>query len=420
MALATRCPNCQVLFRVVADQLKLRGGLVRCGACRHVFDAIGSLTYIEDNAGAVPEPRAPVRKAAPPTLHITAGAAAVLRALPDQPKARHRAPGRPGDAPGPDFSGPPTLMAHEERAEVAPRESSARAPRRVEPRLDRGAEAKAETRADSKIEPRGEAKVEPRSEARAETRAESRNDARSDVRADASGLRGAETEGRVEPVAGPEVSHPPSPRRKRRHEVEDTAHRDAKSSPGTTSAEAALEDESPQPEFLRAEREGISRGFSVFYGGGSAVLAVLLLLQLAIVFRTDLTTRWPQWRPALVQICGVFGCNVGWPTRAELLAVVGTELQAVPGTDVLELTAVIRNRASFKVALPAIEVTLTDTTNRTLARKVFVPVDYLASAGEQSSRIDEGLGAGSDYTIRVAFEARGVTAVGFVVYPFYL
>ena len=48
MALATRCPNCHALFRVAADQLKLRGGLVRCGACRHVFDATGTLSYIDD------------------------------------------------------------------------------------------------------------------------------------------------------------------------------------------------------------------------------------------------------------------------------------------------------------------------------------------------------------------------------------
>src|SRR5512134_2796782 len=50
MALATKCPQCGVLFRVVADQLKLRGGLVRCGQCRAVFDAIGSLTYVDDSA----------------------------------------------------------------------------------------------------------------------------------------------------------------------------------------------------------------------------------------------------------------------------------------------------------------------------------------------------------------------------------
>ena len=150
------------------------------------------------------------------------------------------------------------------------------------------------------------------------------------------------------------------------------------------------------------------------------MLALLFIAQLAVVFRTDLVTRWPAARPVLVRLCGVFDCFVGWPTRAELLAIVGTELQAIPGTDVLELTAVVRNRANFKLALPAVEVTLTDTQNRTVARKVFAPVDYLASAGDASARIDDGLGAGSDYTIRIAFEARGISAVGFVVYPFYL
>jgi hypothetical protein len=143
-------------------------------------------------------------------------------------------------------------------------------------------------------------------------------------------------------------------------------------------------------------------------------------LQLAAAFRTDLVTRWPQLRPTLITLCSVYGCSVGWPTRAELLAVVGTELQAVPGTDILELTAVVRNRAPFRVALPAVEVTLTDTNNRTLARKVFAPVDYLASSGEPSSRIGEGLGAGSDYVVKITFEARGLNAAGFVVYPFYL
>lgn len=34
----TRCPGCQTVFRVTAEQLALRGGQVRCGHCRTVFD----------------------------------------------------------------------------------------------------------------------------------------------------------------------------------------------------------------------------------------------------------------------------------------------------------------------------------------------------------------------------------------------
>lgn len=36
--LATRCPHCQTRFRVTPAQLELRAGMVRCGACREIFN----------------------------------------------------------------------------------------------------------------------------------------------------------------------------------------------------------------------------------------------------------------------------------------------------------------------------------------------------------------------------------------------
>jgi len=50
MALATRCPHCHTTFRVAADQLKLRGGIVRCGACQQVFDGNAHLVDLEAQA----------------------------------------------------------------------------------------------------------------------------------------------------------------------------------------------------------------------------------------------------------------------------------------------------------------------------------------------------------------------------------
>lgn len=35
----TRCPNCRTTFAVTDEQLQVRGGVVRCGECRHVFRA---------------------------------------------------------------------------------------------------------------------------------------------------------------------------------------------------------------------------------------------------------------------------------------------------------------------------------------------------------------------------------------------
>ena len=188
--------------------------------------------------------------------------------------------------------------------------------------------------------------------------------------------------------------------------------------PAEASAEEAVDAE-PPPSFTRPKRRK-ARSFSVVFGGGSVLLALLAAVQLTVIFRGELMIHWPQSRPALAELCAVFRCTVNWPTQADQLAVIGTELQAIAGTDALELTAVIRNRAGFKQALPAVEVTLMDARNRALARKVFTPADYLASAGEASSRLQEGFAPGGDFTIRILFEARGLTPAGFLVYPFYL
>ncbi len=354
MALATRCPQCQSLFRVVADQLKLRGGLVRCGSCRHVFDAIGSLTYVDDTS-VLTQPLQPAQPTAPSASASTAG---------------------------------------------APAEKAAVSERRIEPagdtrrRIDlerAGTEAGVPTLILADLPPASEVETQGQAATQDPDVAPAADDA------------APTTEARER-----------SARRERRRQRKLAAERAREEEAPAAQDEA----EEPAPEFLQGRQD--SRGFSIVFGGGSVLLAALMLAQLAVIFRTELSTRFPGSRPTLVQLCKPFGCTVGWPTRAELLAVVGTELQAVPGTDILELSAVIRNRASFGVALPAIEVTLTDTQNRDVARKVFAPVDYLASSGQPSSRIDEGLGAGADYEVRIHFEARGLTAAGYRVYPFYL
>lgn len=48
MALATRCPACSTVFRISTAQATAKGGTVRCGQCRHVFDALDALVRVED------------------------------------------------------------------------------------------------------------------------------------------------------------------------------------------------------------------------------------------------------------------------------------------------------------------------------------------------------------------------------------
>lgn len=45
---ATRCPHCQTRFRVTPAQLALRAGMVRCGACREIFN--GDQYLLQDPA----------------------------------------------------------------------------------------------------------------------------------------------------------------------------------------------------------------------------------------------------------------------------------------------------------------------------------------------------------------------------------
>jgi len=54
MALATQCPHCHTTFRVAADQLKLRGGIVRCGACQRIFDGNAHLIDLDKPAAPAP------------------------------------------------------------------------------------------------------------------------------------------------------------------------------------------------------------------------------------------------------------------------------------------------------------------------------------------------------------------------------
>lgn len=363
MALATKCPQCGALFRVVADQLKLRGGLVRCGQCRAVFDAIGSLTYVDDAA-----------------LAQSSAATATTPPAPSIPSAEETAARQ--------ALGPSTTLRI---APVAPATLAGNVPLRIElPKPPPEEPAMARRRARAAAQERAESGATAPAAYGSEDKVPTL--LAPDAVADAAA-------GSVPVAADVEaVERPPAP---------------AEAETG----EAA--DAEPPPSFMRPKRRR-TRGFSVVFGGGSVLLVLLAAVQLAVIFRGELMIHWPLSRPLLADLCAVFRCTVNWPTQADQLAVIGTELQAIAGTDALELTAVVRNRAGFKQALPAVEVTLMDARNRALARKVFTPADYLASAGEPSSRLQEGFSPGSDFTIRILFEARGLTPAGFLVYPFYL
>ncbi len=106
MALATQCPHCNTVFRVAHDQLKLRGGIVRCGTCKEVFD--GNAALINTDALRPPEPGRPTSAPAAP------------RTTPAPPSTAHAAtPGGAIDAGTPTPAAPDQPISHPEaEAEV--------------------------------------------------------------------------------------------------------------------------------------------------------------------------------------------------------------------------------------------------------------------------------------------------------------
>lgn len=101
MTLATTCPHCRTSFRVVADQLKLRRGRVRCGRCQKVFSGVDYLIDLDEPDLIDPEPPTPPT---PPTPEPLDGAMPQsemqLNAMPQAPEL-HGAPVDPtlGEAP---------------------------------------------------------------------------------------------------------------------------------------------------------------------------------------------------------------------------------------------------------------------------------------------------------------------------------
>jgi predicted Zn finger-like uncharacterized protein len=86
----TRCPGCQTIFRVTPEQLELRGGQVRCGHCRTVFDGKAQLISLAPTVRAEGEVEHDELAAGPPT--VTLRSAHALRPANEEAPTREPAP----------------------------------------------------------------------------------------------------------------------------------------------------------------------------------------------------------------------------------------------------------------------------------------------------------------------------------------
>lgn len=174
------------------------------------------------------------------------------------------------------------------------------------------------------------------------------------------------------------------------------------------------------PSFVRqADRAARWRrpGVRLALGALALLSAALLAAQVAHTWRDRLAARHPALAPLLAQGCAWLGCELG-PARAlEALSVESSGLVRVERSNLYRLQVSLRNRADHAVALPALDLTLTDARGELVARRVLQPADL----GESAATIAPGRDLALQATLQAAATADGTARVitGYTVELFY-
>ncbi|MDF9430409.1 DUF3426 domain-containing protein [Cupriavidus gilardii] len=165
---------------------------------------------------------------------------------------------------------------------------------------------------------------------------------------------------------------------------------------------------SPEEAALAAQRAAARRRRLRWVAAGAALAVLLAVVAAALLWRTELAGRVPALRPWLEAACAPLGCRVPPSKQLSALRIDGSQLQMPDaGADDYLLTMTLRNEGRALVALPAIELVLTDAQDRPLQRRVLMPADYLPPA--QRARDPEGaagLQAGAELPLQVRFRTR--------------
>lgn len=350
MAHVTQCPACSTRFRVVDDQLKISDGWVRCGRCGEVFDARQALVAHQPLSAAVPAD--PSASALPPsapwpsaTLPIPVPAPAVLQ-----------------------VTGPPVQQesaAAELGLDIVIGEDGVVHEALTEPMTAAVTEAAPPESSDSRP---AAAAVQPEAHTpdlvAAWTHPEVPEPAAT-LPAVGEGVVGGSVD--VAESASPMGEHPAG---------------DGGGAGAVVAAPSVLVGHgqalASDVSFLRAaRREAFWRTSSV--RSVLAALAVLLGLalpaQVVWLERERVAAAAPGLKPWLAAVCQPLGCEVGHWRRIEAVRLEGTALVRLKDGG-YRLEVGLNNTASLPVALPALELSLTNARDEVVLRRVILPSEW--------------------------------------------
>jgi predicted Zn finger-like uncharacterized protein len=128
------------------------------------------------------------------------------------------------------------------------------------------------------------------------------------------------------------------------------------------------------------------------------LLAALLALQYAVQERDRLAALQPALRPWLQTLCGALRCAIGPPRQIDALLIDSSSFSRLRN-DAYRLSFSLRNQAAVQVAMPSLELTLTDSQDQPVIRKVLAPRDFagaasIAATGEASASVALAVSAG--------------------------
>jgi predicted Zn finger-like uncharacterized protein len=402
MSLATRCTSCGTVFRVVQDQLKVSEGWVRCGRCESVFNALEGLLDLDrepptgwgdtgfsrfpaDAGAEAAQPQSGPAGEAADGARATATSAATLPVTSSLPSSATSL--SPATSSSPSAFAPPSPSAA----------ASTGTPPAVELQQQAAVPARAEHHHSDEGAPsmRDELLADP-------------------IDAHLFGPR-KRTESAPKPAGqvGARDRLDFSDARFDSELFEDAATAEqAEADPATVTAALPLES-TARPEFVRRAdrharwRSGPMRNLLTL---ALAVASLTLVLQAGHHFRDGLAAEWPSLRPALAAWCGLAACVLEAPRRIDAVSVESTALARAVGFDAYVLSVNLRNRAPVALALPAVDLTLTDGSGRLVSRRVLSARDFRASPQ---------LPAGAEVPLQLTLATGRATVTGYTVEIFY-
>lgn len=436
MALATQCPHCGTMFRVAADQLKLRGGIVRCGACTQVFDGNAALVDL----AAVAPPSSP--PSAPPSRRVTDTAPA------PQPEAPVAASEESAEDPIYTLEFDRTFSPFgiipqvsdddapaDDKAPVAAPEAAAQ----PEPTPEPVPEPEPEPAPEPEPEPEPEPTPEPAPEAPAAelqvdealvaapppshyydpdpapAPAASPAPAAAKAAASAPPLLLRESGPATVTMPLPPSAPPVAPRTPRAKAAEARARR-SKLTPTRIEPPKLRVPEPDEPEFVRRgrQRERSGKALRIAMTVGSLLLLALAAAQAVRSFHNPLAARYPGLKPTLVSLCGVLGCRIVLPAQIDQLVIDTGELTTLGG-NAYTFSTQLRNQGEATQAWPSIELTLSDADDKPLVRRVFGPRDYLPAG----PLLAAGFAAHAEQPIKLHFRVEEPAPSGYHIAVFY-